>query len=366
MSELVLRPQTTQALATCTYCPSLCRHACPVATATGRDTVSPWGLMSYARTLQTGQSPLSSEAIQLLQHCVGCGACTSACKHEVPVAQTLVDVRRALHQQQPGLPSWPTEEVSPLPAPWLERMRLRSRVEDLPQYGLILQPEAEELALVEELFDICDLLEVEQFGLSPHFSALSVGEVYWKAGEHARFVEVARTFFHKTESAPVLVFLSAEQLYIARDIYPRFGLRLRPALMHVSELLAPVLLGGELKRSHERVLAFDGCHLERKLHLEAITEQIYNRITTQPIERAAKYLTSATAACCGGTCSGPTEALGESLARELLQAAERSKVSEITTFSAECARSLRRIPSSVRITHAISLLARTLLKHRSS
>ncbi|MSP73933.1 MAG: (Fe-S)-binding protein [Myxococcales bacterium] len=81
------------ALDTCTFCPKLCRFACPVAEAERRETVTPWGLMSRANFVRKGQVPLDVETAAIFEHCTGCGRCTQNCRHGNDVAKVLREVR---------------------------------------------------------------------------------------------------------------------------------------------------------------------------------------------------------------------------------------------------------------------------------
>ncbi len=79
----------------CTYCPKLCRPACPVSTAEGRETVTPWGKMRAMGELTrdavaAGDEPASAATAYA---CTGCGACTTLCLLDNPVADTLRDGR---------------------------------------------------------------------------------------------------------------------------------------------------------------------------------------------------------------------------------------------------------------------------------
>lgn len=79
----------------CTYCPTLCLHACPVLTAEADDVVSPWGKMSLARWVALGRAELTDESAAVFYKCTDCGACSDACKHGAPVADTLKKARRS-------------------------------------------------------------------------------------------------------------------------------------------------------------------------------------------------------------------------------------------------------------------------------
>ena len=81
------------ALLTCSFCPKLCRFACPVAEAEGRETVTPWGLLTTADDVRRGIAEMDPAVGALWTHCTGCGACTANCLHENPVASTIFGLR---------------------------------------------------------------------------------------------------------------------------------------------------------------------------------------------------------------------------------------------------------------------------------
>lgn len=104
-----------RALTTCFACPKLCRFACPVAEAEGRETSTPWGLMTRAEHVRRGQVPLDRETAEALLHCTGCGRCTTFCRHGVDVAATIFDARAEAERAgllPPELRAW-AEAVPP-------------------------------------------------------------------------------------------------------------------------------------------------------------------------------------------------------------------------------------------------------------
>jgi Fe-S oxidoreductase len=94
----LLNDQTLDALARptslCAFCPKMCRSACPVSEAEGRETVTTWGKMSLVHFARTGQVSLHEPGAQkALEACTGCGACVEKCAHGNPVAETLFTAR---------------------------------------------------------------------------------------------------------------------------------------------------------------------------------------------------------------------------------------------------------------------------------
>ncbi len=84
----------------CAFCPRLCRHACPVSVATGMEAAVPSNIFAliHAAQQEGGDVAVATAAASL---CLGCGACTSACAVDVPVAERL-RAWRAAHEVAPA------------------------------------------------------------------------------------------------------------------------------------------------------------------------------------------------------------------------------------------------------------------------
>lgn len=80
----------------CTFCPKLCRSACPVSNAEPRETVTPWGKMSMAYFAAQGDVPLEPSYAAPAWACTGCMACRESCDHRNDVASTLFETRAGL------------------------------------------------------------------------------------------------------------------------------------------------------------------------------------------------------------------------------------------------------------------------------
>ena len=80
----------------CTYCPKLCRAACPVSDVEARETVTPWGKMSTAFLVARGDLPRDAEHAAPAWACVTCLACRERCDHQNPVGKVLVEARADL------------------------------------------------------------------------------------------------------------------------------------------------------------------------------------------------------------------------------------------------------------------------------
>ncbi|MBI4869102.1 MAG: (Fe-S)-binding protein [Candidatus Wallbacteria bacterium] len=79
--KLVELPEYGHETATCTFCPKMCRFACPVDRVEGSEASSPWGKMTMLRHLQTGEVSLDQGVLASAYKCTGCMACKQACLH---------------------------------------------------------------------------------------------------------------------------------------------------------------------------------------------------------------------------------------------------------------------------------------------
>lgn len=79
----------------CTYCPKLCRPACPVTEAEGRETSSPWGIMrALGEIAAVAEDPSGVGArAAMAWSCTGCRGCRELCLLDNPVADTVWDAR---------------------------------------------------------------------------------------------------------------------------------------------------------------------------------------------------------------------------------------------------------------------------------
>jgi len=65
----------------CSYCPKMCRHACPVSTTAGRETWIPQAKMDRLNWLRRDRVSWRSESADPLWACTGCRHCTMYCDH---------------------------------------------------------------------------------------------------------------------------------------------------------------------------------------------------------------------------------------------------------------------------------------------
>ncbi len=77
----------------CTYCPKMCRFACPVSVAQSSETTTPWAKMTSAHHVNDGNLDLSETVATSWYGCSGCLRCRTHCTHRNEVAATLYAAR---------------------------------------------------------------------------------------------------------------------------------------------------------------------------------------------------------------------------------------------------------------------------------
>ncbi|MGE0706972.1 MAG: (Fe-S)-binding protein [Planctomycetota bacterium] len=90
-------PEVTREV--CSYCPKLCRQACPAALAEGSEQATPTFKQQVAFQAQTGERPLDPARARALYKCCDCEATVPACRHRVSVATSLRDARAGAVEQ---------------------------------------------------------------------------------------------------------------------------------------------------------------------------------------------------------------------------------------------------------------------------
>ncbi|PIE18015.1 MAG: hypothetical protein CSA66_05145 [Proteobacteria bacterium] len=352
-------------LTLCAYCPSLCKHTCPVGTVDGREADTPWGLMSLVDHLRTGRAAKGPDAVETLYRCAGCGACTTFCEHDVEVADVLVAARAQLVAEGHGVHRAERFARPPLDrgCPTLKTIHDKARYERRPAF-LLLPGRAtitETPEAIISALSLCERLDVTTISCG-EACRLDVGYELWFAGHHEAFVAQARKVHAAVDGAREIVVMSPEALYTLTHVYPRFGLAIEAELMHASEFLLPLLSGAVVNRLDARVAYHDSCHLARHLGLVTTPRQVLQRVLAQPLVELHAHGDQTW--CCGGTgCMQTTaKATADRMAEGVVDLAREAGCTHIVSFSPECVASIRAVAGEGFVVEdAISLVARAVV-----
>jgi len=271
------------ATARCTYCPKLCRPACPVSTAEGRETVTPWGKMRALDEVLRGVA-VGHEAARFEKSwaCTGCGACRELCLLDNPVADTLWDGRAEAFAN--GLAPAPAVAVAEGFAGRLEALAARAE-----QLGFVHQRPADAGAPVvmpgcsavrldaDEVRDAVVAVE----GLTAQSCGVEAGSCcgapLYDAGDRTGFVAQARVFAARVAGAPRVVTPDAGCAFVLRVVYPAHGIDL-PPIEHLAEFAARTLHRLHPVTEPRTVVVQDSCKLSRGLGVYDAPRAVLTRL----------------------------------------------------------------------------------------
>ncbi|MCB9550539.1 MAG: (Fe-S)-binding protein [Myxococcales bacterium] len=275
---------------TCVFCPKLCRWACPVADAEGRETVTPWGLMTLVDDVARGRARLDAVTAEVFAHCTGCRRCQHVCKHDNEMPTALMAARAeavAAGVAPRGWSAW--AEALPPQAPSLDA---------LPTGGeaVLLAGRADEARIAASLALLAAAGRVVGRPVAGGRTLRDTGHRFVAAGRPERAPRrgaggVAR------DGAKVVICLDAEDAEALR-----FGEPGGPRALHLVEALAgrldalrPAVAGD--------VLYLDACRLGRGLGLVDAPRALLQAVVRGAVHGAVTA--GEAGSCCGAGAALP-------------------------------------------------------------
>lgn len=350
----------------CTFCPKMCRHACPVSTASGRETYIPQVKMDKANQLRLGRTDWTAESTDPLWACTGCRHCTMYCEHGNEPGLVLLSARAAAVAH--GVPH-------PALSNYSERFRARERrlsaqlhamfPDDLATEGELgywpgcdaIDKGAGDIAAALALFERVGLESVKLVDGPAISEVVCGGYPLLAAGHrdlfrwHAGRVATALRGFKK-----VAVNCSA-CLYAMRTQYAAEGVHLRTEIVALADILAPATQNLACRLTRVSVYYHDPCYHAR-----------YNGVVEQP-RRALSQLaevrelgwSKSDTECCGGGGLLPKTMprVADQMAKRRLAEVQATGGGLVVTSCATCSFMLERnAPPSVEVANLATAIAR--------
>ncbi len=302
MRQLPTLEGSRTALETCTFCPKLCRTACPVSNADASETLTPWGKMSTAYFAAHGDVPLSASFARTSLACTGCHACRGMCDHGNDVAGTLLATRAALASQG-ALPE-ATQVAARFPD---HAVRTAAAVAALgSSHGPDVRPDAATALLIgctyarsltpeaHNAVSAVAALTGEPVALIPACCGLPL----LLAGDVAAFRRQADAFARSVSRHPRLVVVDPGCAVALRLRYPEFGVGLAPEILLFVDVAARGLAKLTPPRRPVAVRYHDPCQLGRGLGAYEAPRRVLAHVTGRAPDEFVAH--GSFAACSGG------------------------------------------------------------------
>jgi Fe-S oxidoreductase len=345
----------------CTFCPKMCRHACPVSTASGRETYIPQVKMDRLNQLRLGHAGWTAETSDPLWACTGCRHCTMYCDHGNEPGLVLLTGRAVAASRGVSHPAL---------AGYSERFRAREQRLSA-QLAVMFEPHlasdgeigywpgcdaidksASDIAAALALFERVGLegvriVDAPQACAGYPLLAAGHRDLFrWHAG---RVASALRGF------GKVAINCSA-CLYALRAQYPAEGINLRTEIVSLADLLAPAAANLACPVTRRSVYYHDPCYHAR-----------YNGVVEQP-RRALSQLAElrelawnrTDTECCGagGLLPKTNPAIADQMARRRLAEVQSTGGGMVVTSCASCAFLLQRnAPPSVEVANLATAMA---------
>lgn len=357
-------------LATCTFCPKLCRSACPVAEVERRETVTPWGLMSALHLKAQGHSALKGEGAGVLWHCLECRRCQSHCQDHVDVPTSIQGARFQAFAEGDAPPRAKAlarrfkAHGSPYPRDLSAAVRGAVADEDVDaSAGAVLFPDCATAARYPEALP-ATLAVLKAGGVKASVYAGEIqccGGPLYHAGDLEAFTAHARAVQRAFKDKETVIVPSPGCAHLMRDVYPEVGARLGAEVRHPVEVLGEgASLSPRANVAGGPTVYQDPCHLARSLgQVEAPRALIALATGARPRE---PFHAGPRGQCSGG--GGGMPAIVPEVAAEVAQrAVENLDVrpgETVVTACPSCRRRLERAGVGARVRDLMEILAESL------
>lgn len=349
----------------CTFCPKMCRHACPVSTASGRETYIPQVKMDRLNQLRLSHTSWTHESTDPLWACTGCRHCTMYCDHGNEPGMVLFSGRAAAVAR--GVPH-------PALANYSERFRAReqrltAQLQAMFPDKLATESEnpdqvgfwpgcdaidkgagdiAASLAILERVGVDAKLVDAPQACAGYPLLAAGHRDLFrWHAGRVAASLRGFRKIAINCSAC----------LYAMRAQYPAEGVNLRTEVVSLAELLAPAASSLACSLQRRSVYIHDPCYHAR-----------YNGVVEQPRRALAQLVevrelgwSKSDTECCGGGGLLPKTMplIADQMAKRQLAEVQATGGGMVVTSCATCTFMLKRnAPPGVEVANLATAMAR--------
>jgi len=292
----------------CTYCPKLCRFACPVANAERRETATPWGRQTMLHLVQSGAAALDAETTDLMYRCLSCLRCREFCDHEIEIPAVMRAARAAARDrgQEP-------EAVTRMRDSFMSHGNeagedLGARVRELVPSRFVAEGARAALFLgcstitdapetVENMLGVIEAAGIDWVAVHAGVDQCC-GLPQYEAGAVDDFVEHARRLLMQLGEYRLVITPCPACAYTLRALYREHDLPHAIDVLHLTEFLGRYAGAFDLDPGGEDTIYFEPCYLGRYLgNYEVPRRLLTAALGRKPLEY---FRNRKEAYCCGG------------------------------------------------------------------
>jgi Fe-S oxidoreductase len=291
----------------CSYCPKMCRFACPVAKVTCSEASTPTGKMTLLKLARDGAMEFDSELAELMYQCSGCLLSRTYCEHNIEVIGAF-EAARAVAVEKGFAP----ERVMAFGAAWgkfgnpygnnlvskLERLAQGRHFEKKPVLvfaGCTMTHYFPET--VKDLFAVLDKLGLDFEVFKENH--VCCGYPLFATGHWQVFEEHKKWLTEKISGYDTILSPCPTCAYFLKTFYLKPGLVNAGKIQHITEFIAEKIDRVKLQsKVAEKVVYHDPCHLGRYLGVYEAPRKLLQKVCADGFTEFAEH--GDQAGCCGG------------------------------------------------------------------
>jgi len=356
----------------CTYCPKMCRFACPVAQVEKRETLTPTAKMTLLHLLDMGAIEWSEEVIEPLYYCTGCLIRRTFCDHEIEVFPPFIAAREEIVRRglAPEKAIKQDEVVEKFHTPYGKNL---GRELDGNVPTRYVRSDAEVTFFVgcitnvfwqKHIRDTLNLLEATGVEIGVYVDDyICCGYPSYSVGHRDRFEEISHRVAENLSEAGTIVTICPTCAHTLRDVYARYDINLRGPILHIAQFLHPYFKSGKIgfEKKFGKALYHDPCHLGRYASVYDEPRELFGAVCNEVVEFPWNR---EEAGCCGGggglLTVSPTTAMN--IAKHRAAYAKEVSPDLVVSACPTCDKMLERVSGKNKVADLVRLLGQSIVK----
>jgi len=291
----------------CSYCPKLCRFACPVAEITASEASTPTGKMTIIKLVKDGALEFNSEVALLIYQCSGCLLSRTYCEHRIEVIGAFEAIRAIAVEK--GLAPKRVLEFgnawakfrNPYGEDLSSRLKSLAQARESKKSPVLVFPGCTMSHYfpdtIKDLLLVLDQLELNYQVFNQEY--ICCGYPLYAIGHWKILEEHKKWLAEKLSGYELILSPCPTCVYFLKSQYLNPGIAEVKKIQHISEFISENLAGLNFQtRISGKIVYHDPCHLGRYLNVYQPPREILKAITQDSFLEF--YESQEQAECCGG------------------------------------------------------------------